>query len=296
MEEYAYFLKDVYGRKTFYRRYKNEVAYMPPKRCPSDNDVFRRTKIDVNTMEVLDRIFIKDSQRVYRMGYLLKGIDPSDFHIFNCAYMGNHQVIYTPYGDAEVAHPEAFEALDEGGFTQTGRKFPDGVLFAEGKNTEDHYYCHSYGRDGEFVYFFTEFTQTRKAVRLKACHTPETFEVLAMEYMFALAKDNKHVYYEDHTVKNADCKTVEYIGDGYWRDSRHVFFHGHVVDGADVDSFRIIEPEHIVKRADADVFRKIACEHGIIGGGHKHKIAVAADKNHYYKFGKIFDEYEQEQT
>lgn len=291
MDDYAYFLKDGYGRTTFYRRYKDEVAYMPPKRCPSDNDIFRRTKIDVNTMEVLDHIFIKDSQRVYRMGFLLKGIDASDFHIFNGTYIGNHQVIYTPYGDAEVAHPEMFEALDEGGFSKTGRKFPDGVLLSERKNSVDRYYCHSYGKDGEFVYFFTQFTQTKKAVRLKACHNPEAFEVLAIGYMFALAKDDKHVYYEDHTVKNADCKTAEYIRDGYWRDGSHVFFHSRIVEGADVKSFRVIAPEHIIERSDADVIRIISRECEIIGLGYKEKIAVAADKNHYYKFGKIFDGY-----
>ena len=90
MDDYAYFLKDVYGINSYYRRYRDEVAYMPPKRCPSDNDVFRRTKIDVNSMEVLDSEFIKDNDKVYRMGYLLKGIDPSDFHTFNCIYTGNH--------------------------------------------------------------------------------------------------------------------------------------------------------------------------------------------------------------
>ncbi|MDE5859996.1 MAG: DKNYY domain-containing protein [Oscillospiraceae bacterium] len=263
MEDYAYVLKDMYGRDSFYRRYKDEVAYMPPKRCPSDNDVFRTTQIDVNTMEILNRIFIKDSKRVYRMGFLLKGIDPADFHNFNCTYTGNHQVIYTPYGDAEVAHPESFEVLDEGGFTPLGRKFPDGVRLDNGKSTDNAYYHHSYGRDEEFVYFFTQFTETRKAVRLRACHNPVAFEVIDMGYMIAVAKDDKHVYYENHAVKNADPKTFEYIGDGYWRDGRHVFFHSHIVEGADTDSFKIVKPKN--GRTDA----------------------TAADKNNYYECGRV---------
>lgn len=36
----------------------------------------------------------------------MRGITPEGFHIFNPAYIGNHQVIYTPYGDAKIAHPE----------------------------------------------------------------------------------------------------------------------------------------------------------------------------------------------
>ena len=162
--------------------------------------------------------------------------------------------------------------LDEGGFTRSGLKFPDGILLAHGGKYENRYFCHSYGRDEEFVYYFTEITQTRKAVRLKACHDPKTFEVLHMGYMTALARDDKHVYCYDHTVKKADPKTARHIGEHYWCDKRYVFFNERIVEGADVSSFKIVLP------------------------GKSWSTAVAADKNHYYQYCDILSDEEYQEA
>ena len=109
---YARILKDNDGKQSGYRECDGEVAFMPKQQ--SYENTFRRIKIDVETMEVLNHDFIKDKQRVYRRGVLLRGITLEGFHVFNPAYIGNHQVIYTPYGDAKIAHPETFETLDDG--------------------------------------------------------------------------------------------------------------------------------------------------------------------------------------
>lgn len=78
----------------------------------------------------------------------MRGITPDDFHKYNAFYIGNHQVIFTPNGDAKIAHPSSFEALD------------DGLPHVE-------YFPYSYGRDAEYAYFFTGSTETRHAVKLK---------------------------------------------------------------------------------------------------------------------------------
>ncbi len=166
MVGFARILKDNAGRPSGYRECDGEVAYMPEQQ--SYEDIFRRVKIDIETMEVLDHDFIKDRQRVYRKGVLLRSVAPEGFHIFNPSYIGNRQVIYTPYGDAKIAHPETFEVLDDG----IGAHGPEG-----------------YGRDAQFVYFFTCSTDTRHAVRLRAGRDPSSFVVLSDGY----TKDGEHV-------------------------------------------------------------------------------------------------------
>ncbi len=231
---YARVLKDCSGKMSGYRECDGEVAFMPEQQ--SYENIFRRIKIDLETMEVLNHDFIKDKQRVYRCGMLLRGIIPDDFHVYNAVYIGNYQVIYTPYGDAKIAHPATFEALD------------DSEQY-EGR------YRYSYGRDEEFVYFFTGSTETRHAVKLKSCKNPNTFSVLSEKYAkddmhvyrehvvikkanpktFVVlssiyARDDKHVYVADRMIE-ADAKTFSVLQDGYAKDQTHLFLRGHIVEG-----------------------------------------------------------------
>ena len=194
---YARILKDSSGKPSGYRECDGEVAFMPEQQ--SYENIFRRVKIDIDTMEILNHDFIKDKQRVYRKGMLLSGITPEGFHIFNPAYIGNHQVIYTPYGNAKIARPETFETLDNG----IGVHGPEG-----------------YGRDAEFVYFFTYSTETRHAVRLKTCKNPAAFTVLSDGY----TKDDDRVYFWQVTVKRAISQSFAVLSDGYARDDKHIFW------------------------------------------------------------------------
>lgn len=209
---YARILKDISGKPSGYRECDGEVAFMPEQQ--SYENIFRRVKIDIDTMEILNHDFIKDKQRVYRKGMLLSGITPEGFHIFNPAYIGNHQVIYTPYGNAKIAHPETFETLDNG----IGMHGPEG-----------------YGRDAEFVYFFTYSTETRHAVRLKTCKNPAAFTVLSDGY----TKDDERVYFWQVTVKRAISQSFAVLSDGYARDDKHIFWRDQLLK-TNVQNFLIL--------------------------------------------------------
>lgn len=198
---YARILKDGAGAPTGYRECDGEVCWMPEGQ-QSYERVFRRVKIDVSTMEVLSRDFIKDRERVYRQGLLLRGISPEGFRVLNAVYTGGPQVIYTLYGDAKAAHPERFEALDDGGI-------PPGRHFRQ-----------SYGRDGEFVYFFDAFEERRHALRLRGCKDPAAFRVLALPF----ARDDRRVYCAGMAMEKADPATFLPLGKGYARDAKHLFF------------------------------------------------------------------------
>ena len=209
---YARILKDSSGKPSGYRECDGEVAFMPEQQ--SYENIFRRVKIDIDTMEILNHDFIKDKQRVYRKGMLLSGITPEGFHIFNPAYIGNHQVIYTPYGNEKIARPETFETLDNG----IGVHGPEG-----------------YGRDAEFVYFFTYSTETRHAVRLKTCKNPAAFTVLSDGY----TKDDERVYFWQVTVKRAISQSFAVLSDGYSRDDKHIFWRDQLLK-TNVQNFLIL--------------------------------------------------------
>ena len=66
------------------------------------------------SVPINDNAAKKTFYAVNRTGILLCGISSEGFRVYNAVYVGNHQIIYTPYGDAKVAHPDTFIVLSEG--------------------------------------------------------------------------------------------------------------------------------------------------------------------------------------
>ena len=77
---------------------------------------------------------------------------------------------------------------------------------------------------------------TKYAVRLKACHNPQTFSALSEKF----AKDDKHVYSEGQILKKANPATFEVLKDYYARDDKHVYFVNRIIE-ADVTTFIVLE-------------------------------------------------------
>lgn len=194
---YARILKDEAGAPSGYRECDGEVCWMPQRQ--SYEREFRTVKIDVSAIVVLNHDFIKDASRVYRRGLLLKGVRPENFRILNGVYIGGADGIWTPYGNAKIAHPESFEALDDG-------TIPEGEYFPK-----------SYGRDAEFAYFFDGSTDCAHAYRLRACKDPAAFAVLSRFY----ARDGKKVYYMDTAIKGADPATFRVTAPHDGQDKKH---------------------------------------------------------------------------
>lgn len=171
-----------------------------PQRQSYDRE-FYLVKADLATMEVLDHDFLKDGTRVYRQGRLLRGVSPEGFRVLNGVYIGGPGGIFTPYGNAKIAHPESFEPLDDGSVAP-GEVFPQ-----------------SYGRDEEFVYFFTGSTDCPHAYRLRPCKDPGAFLVLSRNY----GRDGKRVYYRETVVKGADPETFRVTGPHDGRDKKRAY-------------------------------------------------------------------------
>lgn len=196
---FARILKDETGRPSGYRECDGEVCWMPQRQ--SYDQEFRLVKIDERTMVVLNHDFIKDASRVYRQGRLLKGVPPKDFRVLNGVFVGGCKGIWSPYGDARIAHPESFQVLDDGSVAP-GEVFPQ-----------------SYGRDQEFVYFFSGSTDSGKALRLRACKEPGDFVLLSRNY----GRDSRCVYYQEAAIKGADPKTFVVTGPHDGQDKKHQY-------------------------------------------------------------------------
>lgn len=203
---YARILKDSAGKPSGYRECDGEVCWMPQRQ--SYERVFRPVKIDVGTMEVLDHDLIKDASRVYRRGLLLKGVRPEAFRRLNGVFAGGADGVWTPYGNAGIAHPESFEVLDDGSVAP-GEVFPQ-----------------SYGRDEEFVYFFSGSTDSGRANRLRACKEPAAFVLLSRNY----GRDSRRVYYREWVVKGADPETFVVTGPHDGRDKKRLYHASSVVE------------------------------------------------------------------
>ncbi len=127
---YARILKDQSGRPSGYRECDGEVCWMPQRQ--SYEREYRLVKIEPATMEVLNHDFIKDGERVYRQGKLLRGVSPAGFRVINAIYTGGPGGIWSIYGDAGICHPESFVALDDGGVPE-GAVFPQRNRRAQGQ-------------------------------------------------------------------------------------------------------------------------------------------------------------------
>ena len=196
---FARILKDESGRPSGYRECDGEVCWMPQRQ--SYEREYRLVKIEPATMEVLNHDFIKDGERVYRQGKLLRGVSPAGFRVINAIYTGGPGGIWSIYGDAGICHPESFVALDDGGV-------PEGAVFPQ-----------SYGRDQEFVYFFSGSTDSGKALRLRACKEPGDFVLLSRNY----GRDSRCVYYQEAAIKGADPKTFVVTGPHDGQDKKHQY-------------------------------------------------------------------------
>ena len=135
-------------------------------------------------------------------------------------------VILTSYGDAKVADPASFEALDDAH-----------NLVYPGSSAGGSGYRGGYGRDSVAVYFFDEGTSTHHAVRLRGCKDPSRFVALAHGH----GKDDRNVYREAAAIRGADPATWTLPSRMYSRDTRAVFYGTTRIADADPATFQVLD-------------------------------------------------------
>ncbi len=95
--------------------------------------------------------------------------------------------------------------------------------------------------DGEIAYMpeqqsYENITETRHAIRLRACKNPAAFVILSDGY----TKDDERVYFYQATVKKAISHSFTVLSDGYACDDKHIFWRDRLLS-ADRASFKVLE-------------------------------------------------------
>lgn len=130
--------------------------------------------------------------------------------------------IRTSYGNAKIADPASFTALDTG--------LPS--IFGTG---DGGYRC-SYGRDAGAAYYFSEDTSTTKAMALRGCKSPETLEPLG----YAYARDADTAWFEGRRIAGSHGPSFELLNNCHARDRSGIWHLTKRLEDADPASFQIL--------------------------------------------------------
>jgi hypothetical protein len=185
----------------------------------------RLLKVDRTKARVLDEKYLVAGAHAFRDGRPLKGIDALQLCVLSPVFATDRRVVLTSHGNAKVADPASFKALDSG----------DAYVFGdEAKQT----YRAGFGRDAQFVYFFDESTSTPHAVRLSGCKDPSRFVPLGGGY----GKDDRSIFREATRIAGTDPSSFRVLGDGYAADQKSAYYGTARIEGADVRTFEVLPP------------------------------------------------------
>lgn len=165
--------------------------------------------------------YLRDNTTVYSNGRALKGLDPASFRVLNGIFASDGQTVITSYGNAKVVDPSTFVVLDDGN---------------QDLGTVDRVVS-GYARDACQGYWFTNSTDSRHAMVIRACKHPASLESLGK----GVARDHDHVYLEGARIPSADPHTWRPINRLYSRDAKHLFYLTRKLVGADPDTFKVLE-------------------------------------------------------
>jgi hypothetical protein len=175
----------------------------------------RVVRADLETARALDAHYLADATQIFRDGRLQRGVSAVGFRPWSRVFAGNAAIVLTSYGDAKIADPASFEALDDGA----------NALGSAG-------YAAGYGRDERQVYWFDESTSSKHATVVKGADAA-TFTTLGGGY----GRDAKHVYLEGRRAKGAAAASWRRVGHAFSCDGSAVYFLTERVPSADPETF-----------------------------------------------------------
>jgi len=205
------------GRSNLFRSNGNIYSYCSNKAALLV-DVVNPSKAYALTNHLID-----DSKNLYFSNFSVRRRPKATLTPINAVFYRAGDTIMTEYGNAKIDDPDTFEAVDDG--------LPS--LYS----TDAYGYLCSYARDGQNAYFFCGSTSTTKAIKVRACKTPETLVSLGHSF----ARDDRNVYLEATTIKGADPRTFELINSSYWRDAKGIGHMERRMPNADPQTFQPID-------------------------------------------------------
>ena len=247
---------------------------------------------DVKTFQAISDELGKDKKYIYRYDEKME-VNPKDFQLYKnkdkIIYFRNNGKLYeagTFLENTTVEDVDTFEVLDDEYSRDKHNIYYDGVTLSDvDMDTFQIIMPNYYAKDKNSVY--------SRHKKIKGAN-PKTIKVLNIAYI----KDDKTVFSDfsfSRTLKNADVKSFEALGEYYGKDKNNVYLMGEKIKKADVKTFQIISEEsfnhyskdknnvyletYIIEGADPKTFEII-----------KEKPTYSKDKKYLYYSGKKIDE------
>ena len=247
---------------------------------------------DFKTFQAVGENIGRDKDNFYWYNQKVK-INPKDFKLYKnkdkIRYFRNNGKIYDLKGLNElngIEDVDTFEVLDDEYSKDKHNIYYDGVTLSDvDMDTFQIIMPNYYAKDKNRVY--------SRHKKIKGAN-PKTIKVLNIAYI----KDDKTVFSDfsfSNTLKNADVKSFEVLGQYYGKDKNNVYLMGEKIKKADVKTFQVISEEsfkhyskdknnvyletYIIEGADPKTFEII-----------KEEPSYSKDKKYLYYSGKKIDE------
>ena len=247
---------------------------------------------DFKTFQAVGENIGRDKDNFYWYNQKVK-INPKDFKLYKnkdkIRYFRNNGKIYDLEGLDElngIKDVDTFEVLDDEYSKDKHNIYYDGITLSDvDMDTFQIIMPNYYAKDKNSVYSGHK--------KIKGAN-PKTIKVLNIAYV----KDDKTVFSNfsfSNTLKNADVKSFEALGQYYGKDKNNVYLMGEKIKKADVKTFQVISEEsfnhyskdknnvyletYIIEGADPKTFEII-----------KEKPTYSKDKKYLYYSGKKIDE------
>jgi len=247
---------------------------------------------DVKTFQAISDELGKDKKYIYRYDEKME-VNPKDFQLYKnkdkIIYFRNNGKLYeagTFLENTTVEDLDTFEILDDEYSKDKHNIYYGGVTLSDvDMDTFQIIMPNYYAKDKNSVYSGHK--------KIKGAN-PKTIKVLNIAYV----KDDKTVFSNfsfSNTLKNADVKSFEALGQYYGKDKNNVYLMGEKIKKADVKTFQVISEEffnhyskdknnvyletYIIEGANPETFEII-----------KEKPSYSKDKKYLYYSGKKIDE------
>jgi len=247
---------------------------------------------DFKTFQAVGENTGRDKDNFYWYNQKVK-INPKDFKFYKnkdkIVYFRNNGKIYDLEGLDElngIKDVDTFEVLDDEYSKDKHNIYYDGITLSDvDMDTFQIIMPNYYAKDKNSVY--------SRHKKIKGAN-PKTIKVLNIVYI----KDDKTVFSDfsfSNTLKNADVKSFEVLGQYYGKDKNNVYLMGEKIKKADVKTFQVISEEsfkhyskdknnvyletYIIEGADPKTFEII-----------KEEPSYSKDKKYLYYSGKKIDE------
>ncbi len=194
----------------YYNVFKTEVRYVPMGNWFELGNR-KINGIDLKTVEVQERKYIKDKYSVYFEDTRITNADPGSFVAIDNFYAKDKNTVYYCSHSFQDIDVDSFEFVKDDHIVLKDKKHSYSIIFGD---------YGTYSTKGTTIPFL-----------------PECIVFLDAKY----SKDNELVYYKGQVIKGADAKTVVLVYDGYAKDNNNVYYDGNLLVGADPKTFVSID-------------------------------------------------------